>query len=104
MIDAHRELLELVKGFLDAAEGEALYSMARQAGKIGPCLEIGSYCGKSTIYIGAACRETNSTLFAIDHHTGSEEQQPVASPGLGGFWRANTTGRPGDGSLRLTQT
>ena len=76
MIDAHRELLEQVKGFLDAAEGEALYSIARQAGKIGPCLEIGSYCGKSTIYIGAACKETGSTLFAIDHHTGSEEQQP----------------------------
>ena len=76
MIDAHRELLEQVKGFLDTAEGEALYSIAGKAAKIGPCLEIGSYCGKSTIYIGAACRETSSTLFTIDHHTGSEEQQP----------------------------
>jgi len=76
LIDAHWELLEQVKGFLDAAEGEVLYSIAREAGKIGPCLEIGSYCGKSTIYIGAACKETSSTLFAIDHHTGSEEQQP----------------------------
>jgi len=76
LIDAHRELLEQVKGFLDTAEGEALYSIAGKAAKIGPCLEIGSYCGKSTIYIGAACRETSSTLFTIDHHTGSEEQQP----------------------------
>jgi len=64
------------KGFLDTVEGEALYTIAREAGKLGPCLEIGSYCGKSTICIGAACRETNSTLFTIDHHTGSEEQQP----------------------------
>jgi len=76
LIDAHRELLEQVKGFLDTAEGEALYSIAIQAAKMGPCLEIGSYCGKSTVYIGAACKETGSTLFAIDHHTGSEEQQP----------------------------
>ena len=65
-----------VKGFLDTVEGEALYAIAREAGRLGPCLEIGSYCGKSTICIGAACRETNSILFSIDHHTGSEEQQP----------------------------
>ena len=68
--------MQQVKGFLDAAEGEALYEMAREAGRLGPCLEIGTYCGKSTICIGAACKETNSTLFTIDHHTGSEEQQP----------------------------
>jgi predicted O-methyltransferase YrrM len=74
--DAHRELMRQVKGFLDTAEGEALYSLAREAGKSGPCLEIGSYCGKSTVCIGAACKETNSTLYSIDHHTGSEEQQP----------------------------
>ena len=65
-----------VKGFLDTAEGDALYAIAGKAGKLGPCLEIGSYCGKSTICIGAACKEINSTLFTIDHHTGSEEQQP----------------------------
>ena len=76
MIETQLELFKRVKGFLDAAEGEALYAIAREAGKLGPCLEIGSYCGKSTICIGTACRETNSTLFTIDHHTGSEEQQP----------------------------
>jgi len=76
LIEAQRGLFTQVKGFLDAAEGEALYDIAREAGKLGPCLEIGSYCGKSTLCIGAACRETNSTLFTIDHHTGSEEQQP----------------------------
>ena len=76
MIEAQRELYKQVKGFLDTAEGEALYAIAREAGKLGPCLEIGCYCGKSTICIGTACREANSTLFTIDHHTGSEEQQP----------------------------
>ena len=74
--EALRDLMRQAKGFLDTVEGEALYTIAREAGKLGPCLEIGSYCGKSTICIGAACRETNSTLFTIDHHTGSEEQQP----------------------------
>ncbi len=85
MIEAQRELVKQVKGFLDTAEGEALYTIAREAGKLGPCLEIGSYCGKSTICIGTACREINGTLFAIDHHTGSEEQQPgeeYFDPGL----------------------
>jgi hypothetical protein len=70
------QLLKRVKGFLAEAEGRCLYEYALAAGRIGPCLEIGSYCGKSTIYLGAACRETNSVLFSVDHHRGSEEQQP----------------------------
>lgn len=65
-----------VKGFLDEAEGLRLYDIALTASKMGPCLEIGSYCGKSAVYIGAACRTNGGTLFSIDHHTGSEEQQP----------------------------
>lgn len=67
--------LELIKGFLDPEEGRALYEQARSVAHVGPCLEIGSYCGKSTVYLGAACRETGNTLFAIDHHRGSEEHQ-----------------------------
>ncbi len=69
-------LLNTVKGFLDAREGMALYNIALEASRFGPCLEIGSYCGKSTVYIGCACRQHNSILFSIDHHRGSEEQQP----------------------------
>ncbi len=68
--------LESIKGFLDPEEGRCLYETALTAGKMGPCLEIGSYCGKSTIYLGTACKETNSILFSVDHHRGSEEQQP----------------------------
>ena len=70
------DLLNTVKGFLDAREGMALYNIALEASRFGPCLEIGSYCGKSTVYIGSACRQHNSILFSIDHHRGSEEQQP----------------------------
>ena len=65
-----------VKGFLDEAEAMRLYDLALEASLLGPCLEIGSYCGKSAIYLGAACRENQAVLFSVDHHTGSEEQQP----------------------------
>ena len=72
----NEKLLNTVKGFLDPQEGNALYEIALEASRRGPCLEIGSYCGKSTIYLGSACRKNNSVLFSIDHHRGSEEQQP----------------------------
>ncbi|RPH48705.1 MAG: class I SAM-dependent methyltransferase [Desulfobacteraceae bacterium] len=92
-----RELLENVKGFLDPEEGMRLYDTALLAAGKGPCLEIGSYCGKSAIYLGTACREKNSILFSIDHHRGSEEQQPgeeYFDPELFDFasWRMNTLG------------
>ena len=64
-----------VKGFLDEDEGLRLFDLALGACSLGPCLEIGSFCGKSTIYLGAACKIKGRTLFTIDHHRGSEEQQ-----------------------------
>jgi predicted O-methyltransferase YrrM len=70
------ELISSTKGFLDEDEGRCLYEIALEASRTGPCLEIGSYCGKSTIYIGIACKINKGILFSIDHHRGSEEQQP----------------------------
>jgi predicted O-methyltransferase YrrM len=67
--------IDSIKGFLAADEAQALYEHALQASASGPVLEIGSYCGKSTIYLGLACRHHGSTLFALDHHRGSEEHQ-----------------------------
>lgn len=67
--------VQTIKGFLACDEGEALYEAALQASRLGPCLEIGSYCGKSTVYLGAACQHNNSILYALDHHRGSEEHQ-----------------------------
>ena len=64
-----------VKGFLDPLEGERLYDLAQSAAQFGPCLEIGSYCGKSTLYIGAGVKASGGVLFALDHHRGSEEHQ-----------------------------
>jgi len=65
-----------IKGFLDEEEGLKLFELAKEACSIGSCLEIGSFCGKSTLYIGSACKLMGRTLFSIDHHRGSEEQQP----------------------------
>jgi len=65
-----------VKGFLDEEEGLRLFELASEACSLGPCLEIGSFCGKSTVYLGVACKIKGKTLFSIDHHQGSEEQQP----------------------------
>lgn len=64
-----------VKGFLDEDEGAALYQHALSAASLGPLLEVGSYCGKSSVYLGAACKKVKSILFAVDHHRGSEEHQ-----------------------------
>ncbi|KUG22178.1 putative secreted protein [hydrocarbon metagenome] len=72
----NNEKIEKVKGFLDEREANCLYQLALQAGKNGPCLEIGSYCGKSSVYLGTACKKNCTVLFSIDHHSGSEEQQP----------------------------
>lgn len=70
------DLIRRTRGFLTEEEGLHLYRIAREAAQLGPCLEIGSYCGKSTVCIGTACRESGQVLFAVDHHRGSEEQQP----------------------------
>ena len=75
-MEIDRQLIDNVKGFLDPEEGRGLYEFGLKASCLGPCLEIGSYCGKSTIYLAAACKKNDSILFSIDHHRGSEEQQP----------------------------
>ncbi len=64
-----------IKGFLAEDEAAALYEQALLASTTGPVLEIGSYCGKSTIYLGLACRQNNRSVYALDHHRGSEEHQ-----------------------------
>ena len=81
-----------VKGFLDPIEGEALYSYTKKYTKEGDALEIGSYCGKSAVYIGSAVKENNQKLFSIDHHKGSEEQQPGEE-----FFDADLLNKEGNG-------
>jgi MMP 1-O-methyltransferase len=67
---------EAAKGFMPPAEGIALYETALAYGHRGPVIEIGTYCGKSTIYLAAAARVLGQKVVTVDHHRGSEENQP----------------------------
>lgn len=81
-----RRLALAAKGFLAAAEGERLHDLARACSRDAPCLEIGSYCGRSGLFLGEGCRAAGANpLFTVDHHRGSAEQQPgepYFDPGL----------------------
>ncbi len=67
---------ETARGFMPADEGLALYEAAASLEVAGPLLEVGSYCGKSAVYLGAAAQQSERVLFCVDHHRGSEENQP----------------------------
>ena len=69
-------LAEGVRGFMPADEGRALYDAALRYLDGGVGVEIGTYCGKSTLLLGAAAAQTGSVLYTVDHHHGSEEHQP----------------------------
>jgi predicted O-methyltransferase YrrM len=67
------------KGFMPSDEGDALHAAALVAAAAvpgAPFVEVGSYCGRSTIWLGAAARGSGTVVFAVDHHRGSEENQP----------------------------
>lgn len=70
------EFSSTIKGFMADNEAVRLHDVALEASKFGPCVEIGSYCGKSAYFIGTACKANNAILYSVDHHRGSEEQQP----------------------------
>jgi predicted O-methyltransferase YrrM len=73
-----RELALATKGFMPPEEGDALWDAAIAASADvpgAPMLEVGSYCGRSTIWLGDAAERSGVVLFAVDHHRGSEENQ-----------------------------
>jgi predicted O-methyltransferase YrrM len=71
-----RAFANAARGFMPVDEGLALHDAACEVRAAGPFVEVGSYCGKSTIYLAAAARARGEVVFAIDHHRGSEENQP----------------------------
>ena len=75
---AVRTAAAAAKGFMPLDEGDALFAAAVSAGAAVPGLpfvEVGSYCGRSTVWLGAAAQRCGTVLFAVDHHRGSEENQ-----------------------------
>lgn len=75
MDDHLLDVARAAKGFMPEPEGLSLQRVAAQAGRVGPLLEVGTYCGKSAVYLGAGAREAGTVLFTVDHHHGSEENQ-----------------------------
>jgi len=75
-VDAHAHAIALAcKGFLDDDEGRRLHDLGREHAALGPVVEVGSYCGKSTVYLGAGVKAGGGLLLCVDHHRGSEEHQ-----------------------------
>ena len=64
-----------IKGFMPEHEGKALYEWARKFSEFGPLLEIGTYCGKSAMFLSEGAKENDQYVYTIDHHMGSEEHQ-----------------------------
>lgn len=74
------ESARTARGFMPDDEGLALFEAARSAAQdpaVTPTvlLEVGSWCGKSATYLGAAAEVTGTQLISVDHHHGSEENQ-----------------------------
>ncbi|MGV0607102.1 class I SAM-dependent methyltransferase [Mycolicibacterium sp. XJ1904] len=69
-------LAEQVIGFMPPDEGRALFDAAVKYLGDGIGVEIGTYCGKSTVLLGAAAQQTGGVIYTVDHHHGSEEHQP----------------------------
>jgi MMP 1-O-methyltransferase len=69
------ELARRVPGFMPDDEGLALHRAGLMAAPAGPLLEVGSWCGKSAVYLGDAAEQAGTVLFSVDHHRGSEENQ-----------------------------
>jgi len=74
--DKFRLAAEAARGFMPPEEGVALHDTAVQYARLGPVAEIGTYCGKSTIYLAAGARQAGQVVVTVDHHRGSEEIQP----------------------------
>ena len=85
------------KGFLPDDEAAALHEAALLAGP-GLWLEIGTYCGRSTVHLGAAAQQVGAHVVTLDHHRGSEENQP------GWQWHDSSLVDPHTGHLETLPT
>ncbi|WP_040156906.1 class I SAM-dependent methyltransferase [Mobilicoccus massiliensis] len=76
------DVARAARGFMPADEGDLLFAEATRRASAGPLLEVGTWCGTSAVYLGAAVRlarergAPDAVAFTVDHHRGSEENQP----------------------------
>ena len=64
-----------VKGFLNDKEAKKLQELFLNVHHLGSVLEIGTYCGKSTLNFALIAKKIGGLIYTVDHHTGSEEHQ-----------------------------
>ena len=64
-----------VKGFLSDKEAKKLQELFLKVHHLGSVLEIGTYCGKSTLNFALIAKKIDGLIYTVDHHTGSEEHQ-----------------------------
>jgi predicted O-methyltransferase YrrM len=88
-----RQAALAAKGFMPEDEGDALYAAAAAVPAGGLILEVGTYCGKSTLYLAAAARAAGARVVTVDHHRGSEENQ------AGWEWHDTTVVDPRTGRM-----
>jgi len=70
--------VDKVDGWLHPDEGRLLYRLAQQCTGRGTIVEIGSWKGKSTIWISYGSKAgSNAKIHAIDPHTGSPEHSEM---------------------------
>lgn len=68
---------ERAKGWLIREEAELLYRLATAASRRGRVVELGSYCGRSSIVLAAALKDASfGSLVCVDTFRGSAEHQP----------------------------
>ena len=71
-----KSTLETVDGWLSEGEARYLYALARQGPGKGAIVEIGSWKGKSTIFLAAgSMKASREKIHAIDHHKGGPDQE-----------------------------
>lgn len=69
------EKINRIPGWIETKEALVLYNLARSLPQGATAVEIGSYQGKSTIWLGKALKRVkDSKLYSIDHHCGSPEK------------------------------
>ena len=74
--EAVDQLLSGVEGWLGPSEGRLLYRLAAEANPAGVIVEIGSWHGRSTIWLAAgAATGRGARVVAIDPHSGTHLRQ-----------------------------
>jgi predicted O-methyltransferase YrrM len=71
-----KALIEDIEGFLTNKDGSLLYGLTKKVKGKGMIVEIGSWKGKSTIWLAKGSKKGNQvSVFAVDHHGGSPEHR-----------------------------